>query len=181
MVVGQTQCYMLALVIAAAVGAHRGWGREVITCAILLGTVLFLFNGGIDFLLGGLGNLTRGTTAGIAAGDPTTCSPATKQTITTGVFGLLTYLGYRAGSRYGSPAQHSGHRIAGIIPGALNGAAIAYYFTNALVPNGRQLTLFAPTGETTTAYLPEVFGLGLIGLVIVLMVAGASGKDSKSG
>ncbi len=126
MVVGQTQCFTLALVIAAAVGVHRGWMREVITCAILLGTVLFLNFGGLDFLLGGVGNVASGATGGIASADPATCSPATKQTITTGLFGLLTYLGYRAGSRYGSPAQHSGHRIAGIIPGALNGAAIAY-------------------------------------------------------
>jgi hypothetical protein len=179
MVVGQTQCFTLALVIAAAVGVHRGWLREIITCAILLGTVLFLNFGGLDFLLGGVGSVANGATGGIASADPATCSPATKQTITTGLFGLLTYLGYRAGSKYGSPAQHSGHRIAGIIPGALNGAAIAYYFTNALVPDGRQLTFFAPTAGTTTSLLPEVFGLGLLGLLIALMVGGASkGKSS---
>ena len=181
MIIGQTQCFMIALVIAAAIGAHRGWGREVITCAILLGTVLFLANGGMNFLLGGLANLTRGASLSGAGADPNTCSPATKQTITTGLFGLMTYLGYRVGYRYGSPPAHGGHRLAGIIPGALNGAAIAYYFSNALVPNGNALTLFTPSAATTTAYLPQIFGLALIGLVIVLLVAGVSSRGSKSG
>src|SRR5262249_60859620 len=72
MTIGQTQCFMIALVIAGAIGAQRGWGREVITCAILLGTVLFLANGGLNFLLGGLNNLSRGVSLNGAGADPTT-------------------------------------------------------------------------------------------------------------
>src|SRR5258708_3375361 len=42
MSIGQTQVFLLAVGITAVVGWVRGWQREVITCAIVLATVLFL-------------------------------------------------------------------------------------------------------------------------------------------
>ncbi|HKB49316.1 MAG TPA: hypothetical protein VKC57_16535, partial [Ktedonobacterales bacterium] len=42
MSIGQTQVFLLAVGFTAVVGWVRGWQREVITCAIVLATVLFL-------------------------------------------------------------------------------------------------------------------------------------------
>lgn len=179
MVIGQTQCFMIALLFAAAQGARRGWGREVITCAIILATVLFLSNGGIDFLLNAFTNLSANTNGTALAFNAASCSAATKQLLSTGGFGLMSWLAYSVGYRYGTAPRSHNHRIAGIIPGAFNGAAIAYYLSNTLVPNGRQLELFTPTSQQTTAYLPEIFGLGLVGLLVVLFIAGQAGKTGK--
>jgi hypothetical protein len=44
--VGQVQCFSIILVTSGCVGLWRGWMREVITLAIVLGSVLFLLNGG---------------------------------------------------------------------------------------------------------------------------------------
>src|SRR5258708_7347829 len=50
MVIGQVQCFMLFIVLFAAIGAWRGWNREVIACVFVLGTVLFLTLGGLSLI-----------------------------------------------------------------------------------------------------------------------------------
>lgn len=171
MVISQSQCFMIALVVAAAVGARRGWGREVITCAIILGTVLFLSNGGgsyiANFLSQGLHNASAQTSAA--------CNTFNPQVLSTLVFAGMTWLGYTVGSKYGTAPKTHNHRIAGTIPGAINGASLAYYASNSILP-GNSVLLNTPTGAFSNAYLPEVFGIGLLGLLAVLFIAAQASK-----
>jgi hypothetical protein len=183
MVIGQTQCFLLVIVVAAAAGARRGWGKEVITCAIILATVLFLTFGGADWLGKIFASLTWSinnpqAVASGAPDPPPACSPVAKTTISMVVFIGMTWFGYFVGKRYGTPPKHANHHIAGIIPGAINGAAIAYYVSNSLLV-GKQLVIFGPTASMTSSYLPEIFGLGLLGLVVVLFIAGQASKGSS--
>lgn len=201
MVIGQSQCFLIALVLSAAVGARRGWSREVITCAIVLGTVLFLLNGGADMLNTFIANLTHnvggtasahalsgGTTPGVSpsGGTPTysaatgsnICTPVSSQTLGTLIFGGMSFLGYRAGSKYGPPPKLHTHRIAGTIPGAVNGASMAYYLSHGVL-TGKQLLLYSPSGNLTSTYLPQIFGIGLLGLLVVLFIASQTSKSSK--
>jgi hypothetical protein len=202
MVIGQSQFFMIALVLSSAIGARRGWSREVITCAIVLGTVLFLLNGGADMLNTFLGNLTHsvggtasahalsgGTAPGVspsgvaptyaAATTGAACSPVTSQTLGTLIFAGMSFLGYRTGSKYGSaPTLHT-HRIAGTIPGAVNGASMAYYLSHGVL-TGKQLLLYTPSGNLTSTYLPQIFGIGLAGLLVVLFIASQTGKSKGS-
>lgn len=171
MVISQSQCFLIALVIAAAVGARRGWGREVVTCAIILGTVLFLSNGGGNFIANllsqGLRNSPGTTTAA--------CNTLNPQVLSTLIFGGMTWLGYAAGSKYGTAPKSNNHRIAGTIPGAINGASLAYYASNSILPSNSVL-LNTPSSAFSNTYLPEVFGFGLLGLLAVLFIAAQSGK-----
>jgi hypothetical protein len=202
MVIGQSQFFLIALVLSSAIGARRGWSREVITCAIVLGTVLFLLNGGADMLNTFLGNLTHsvggtasahalsgGTAPGVspsgvaptyaAATTGAACSPVTSQTLGTLIFAGMSFLGYRTGSKYGSaPTLHT-HRIAGTIPGAVNGASMAYYLSHGVL-TGKQLLLYTPSGNLTSTYLPQIFGIGLAGLLVVLFIASQTGKSKGS-
>jgi hypothetical protein len=180
MVIGQTECFLLVIVIAAAAGLRRGWGKEVITCAIILATVLFLTFGGADWL----GNIFASLTwtvnnpqaaASGAADPPPPCSPVAKTTIEMIVFGGMTWFAYWVGKRYGTPPKQGNHHIAGIIPGAINGAVIAYYVSNQLLA-GKQLQIYGPTDELTSSYLPEILGLALLGLLIVLFFAAQASK-----
>lgn len=201
MVIGQSQCFLIALVLSAAVGARRGWNREVITCAIVLGTVLFLLNGGADMLNTFIVNLTQhvgGTASAAALSGGTTgttsgggapayaattgvngCTPISNQTLGTLIFGGMSYLGYRTDSKYGPPPKLHTHRIAGTIPGAVNGASMAYYLSHGVLTGNKQLLLFSPSGTLTSSYLPQIFGVGLIGLLVVLFIAGQTSKSSK--
>lgn len=171
MVISESQCFLIALVLAAAVGARRGWGREVITCAIILGTVLFLSNGGGDYLANFLAQGLHGTSGQSSA----SCTTVNPQILSTVVLAGMTWLGYSAGTKYGTAPKTHNHRIAGTIPGAINGASLAYYASNSILP-GRSVLLNTPTGAFSNTYLPEVFGFGLLGLLAVLFIAAQASK-----
>lgn len=186
MVIDQQTAFVGALAIAAMAGFKRGWGREVITCAIILGTVLFLSNGGDQMISQFVANLFHGhlpgTATAEAAGTGTAaasqtvyCSPVTTKVLSGATFTGMSFLGYRTGYRHGSPAKHYNHRIAGVIPGTINGAAIAYYLSHSIFP-GTQISLAAPDAATTTSNLPVVFGIGFVALLGLLFVVAQNGK-----
>lgn len=204
MVIGQVQCFLLFIVLFAAIGARRGWNREVIACAFVLGTVLFLTLGGLSLITSLLahgltgfigtvsakGLLASGGTVPPGSGTGSTQAPSngnysaancpvpvSAQVLSALIFGGMTWLGYRVSYKYGQPPKTSNHRLAGMIPGAINGAAIAYYVSNAILPN--QLVVETPNSSLTASFLPLVFGLGLLGLLVVLFVANQSNKSAK--
>lgn len=185
MIVGPTQCFFVILVITAFIGLSRGWVREIITMAIVLGTVLFLLNGG-DSLMhqfifvnvpAALHALIFGTNATTVPSAPVSVPTTTRESLF-GVmsFGILTVLGYIVGHRFGSPPTTNQHRMGGILPGLVNGAAISYYASNAILPS-TTVNLTSPTDTLTRVYLPIVLGIGLLGMVVVLLMA----RGSKSG
>jgi hypothetical protein len=205
MVLDQTHTFVLGLLIAGAVGARRGWGKEVITCAIVLSNVLFLANGGGAFLAhlftnglgstssslgsalfaggGGGGGPSGGVTAPAYAGTATTaasCYDNISAAMSRIEFLTITPLAYWAGSRHGPKPKLASHNIAGIIPGMVNGAAIAYYVSNYLFP-GRQIQLNTPSSGATANLLPIVFLIGIVGMLIILFIAGQVKKAAQSG
>ena len=171
MVIGSFQCFLFFLVITAFVGFARGWVREVITMAIILGAVLFLLNGGTgllhQFLFVNLPNAFRvlflGSSA-VTAGDPTVSTP---NPFGDYVFSIVSFLGlmglgYGVGHKYGTPPTTNQHRLTGILPGLVSGASMAYYASNTILPN-TTLDLSSPSGVITRLYLPIILGLGQIG------------------
>ena len=204
MVIGQVQCFMLFIVLFAAIGAWRGWNREIIACVFVLGTVLFLTLGGLSLithlLAHGLtgfvdtasakGLVASGGTVPPGSGGGSTQAPSyngntaancpipvSAQALSALIFGGMTWLGYRVSYKYGQPPRTQGHHLAGMIPGAINGASIAYYVSNAILPN--QVVVETPNSSLTANFLPVVFGLGLLGLLVVLLVANQSNKSAK--
>jgi hypothetical protein len=184
-IVGPTQCFFVILLITAFIGLSRGWVREVITMAIVLGTVLFLLNGG-DGLLHqfifvnvptALHDLIFGTSTTSVPTPPVNVPSQTRES----VFGVLSFfvlmvLAYLAGQRFGSPPTTNQHRLGGILPGLVTGAAIAYYVSNAILPS-TTVDLTSPTDTLTRVDLPIILGIGLLGMVVALLMA----RGSKSG
>ena len=202
MVLDQTHTFLAGLLLAGAVGARRGWGKEVISSAIILSNVLFLSNGGGAFLThlftGTLGGSTSsigsalfaggggpagGVTAPGYAGTATTaasCYDSLSTALSKIAFLTITPVGYWAGSRHGPKPKQASHNVAGTIPGMINGAAIAYYVSNYMFP-GTSIQLTSPSGVATQNLLPIVFGIAIVGLLIVLFVAGQMKKASQGG
>lgn len=203
MIIGPTQTFIFSLLAGGAYGARRGWAKEVITTAVVLSDVLFLSNGGAAFLSHFLSSTIGSAATGTAFGGPlfaggggtappytgttsfgTTAGAACTTALTTAVsritFVGLTWLGYRSGTRHGPAPKMSSHRVAGIVPGAINGAAIAYYVSNNILPGGSVL-VNTPGSIDTGAYLPVVFGLGIAALLIVLFIAGQMKKAASGG
>jgi hypothetical protein len=94
------------------------------------------------------------------------------------IFGGMTWLAYAAGKKYGAPPKSSNHRIAGAIPGAIDGASIAYFISKTVLP-GQSVLLNTPSPSTTSHLLPLVFGIGLLGLLAVLFIAAQASKGGK--
>jgi hypothetical protein len=177
MVISQTQCFLIALVLFGVIGARRGWNREVITSAILLGTVFFLTYGGGSIVANVLANGLRAPLAGVNASDPPTspACPVTPSSLSNLIFLGMSWLSYQAGTKWGPAPRTHNHRIAGTIPGAMNGAAMAYYTANNLLP-GRELLVQSPSPGFAGGFMPEVLGVGLLGLLAVLFIASQATK-----
>jgi uncharacterized membrane protein len=185
MVIGAMQCFMIILVITSVIGLTRGFLREVITMAIVLAAVVFLVNGGDGLmhqfffvnLPQAFHDLIYGSN-GVTVGEPT----VTTTTNTTGeyLFSLASFvglicLGYGVGHRYGGAPKTNMHRLGGILPGLVNGAAVSYYASKTIFP-ATQVDLTSPSSALTQAYLPVVLGLGLVALVTVLVVSSLSSR-----
>lgn len=204
MVIGQAQCYMIAVLVGAAIGLRRGWHREVITAAIVLGTVFFLTLGGGDALAqwlthgligtasahgysasgGGVAPVTTGTpppyplSQAAPSANGASCTVLNPQLLSTVIFTGMTWLGYGAGKKYGMAPKSQTHNLAGIIPGGINGAAIMYYLSNAVLPS-QPVLVETPSPTLATSYLPLVFGVGLLAMLALLFVANQTGKGGK--
>lgn|SRR5579859_930516 len=192
MVIGQAQYFLIAVVIGAAVGMRRGWNREVITAAIILATVMALTLGGGDVLANWLshGFTSTAQVHGVlysSGSQPTTPSATSQRTCALGVngqmlstiiFAGMTWLGYGAGKKYGAAPKSSSHRLAGAIPGAINGASIAYFVSKVVLP-GQSVLVNTPSPTATSNLLPVVFSIGLLGLLAILFVATQTSKGSK--
>lgn len=198
MVIGQAQCFLIAVVIGAAVGMRRGWNREVITAAIILATLMVLTLGGADALANWLSHGFAGTAQAhgiLYSGGPQPTTPTgypqaspspqtacglgvSSQMLSIVIFAGMTWLAYGVGKKYGTAPKTSNHRIAGAIPGAINGASIAYFVSTKVLP-GQSLLLNTPGPSATSNLLPLVFGIGLLGLLAVLFIAAQAGKGGK--
>jgi hypothetical protein len=183
MYIGSEQCLFIIVIITALIGL-RGWHREVVTMAIILGMVLFLSLGGDgllhQFFFVNLPDAFRVLIFGdnaVNAGTPTVSSPNGwgDQLFRLGAFGGLTGLAYLVGHKYGSAPKTTSHKVIGMVPGAVNGVALSYYVTNGLFPNNNPaVTITSPTNALTTMYLPIILGLALLGLVLIIVVSSFS-------
>lgn len=176
LVVDQSQCFMVVLVVTTVCGYVRGWAREVITTAVLLGTVLFLLNGGQAWLahavLVALPARLRLGGAGALAGTP---PPEAGAVI--GLFALAAGggLAYLIGHRFGGTPRQLRHRTIGMLPGAANGMAVAFALSRILEP-GTRVALSSPSDGMTQSYLLALYGLGLAGLVVMLLMSVVTGR-----
>lgn len=178
MVIGETQMFLIIILITGLIGMRRGWAREVITTAIVLATVVFLVSGGVTLLGRVLSALFGGAAAvgtGTATGQPT-CAPINTSAASELVFVGMTWLGYSAGTKYGNPVKNHLHRLAGLLAGIVNGSAIAYFVSHSILP-GASLLLYSPTDALTSSILPIIFGGGLLVLAFMLFFASQSGKS----
>lgn len=179
MIITPTQVLLVAISIGAIAGFRRGWAKEVLATAMVLGTMFFLNLGGAQVLTGFLMNGLTNVPAGTTASDPTptlaACTTGLEHTVSEFVFGLMTWLGYRTSAKHSGPPKSSNHRVAGVIPGAINGGAIAYFLSQNVFP-GTPLLIRTPSQLDTTSYLPGIFAVGLLGLLGVLFVTSQASK-----
>src|SRR5262249_52868429 len=151
--------------------------------AVILATVLFLVNGGgsllTNMLVQGYSNVSQPSSGAGGAGPGLgTCTGVLPGLLSKGTFLTMTWLGYRAGKHYAPAPVHSHHRATGILPGVVNGAAVAYYLSNYIFP-GTQFVIGTPTPANASSYLPQAIGLGIVALLATLFIAGQARKSHE--
>lgn len=185
MTITSGECFFVIILLAAFIGLWRGWIREVITTAILLGVILFLMVGGSEILYRFIFvNLINAFRALFGGGSVTAANsnPAPLSTQTDFLFSMVTFvsltgLGYLVGHRAGRPPASPAHRLTGVIPGIVNGAAIVFYATRNIIPQ-LNVNVQGPSASTATNDLPVIFGVALVAVVGVL-IAISSRKAKK--
>lgn len=169
MALTQNQFVFIVTLVVAAQGYYRGWGREIITCAMTLGGVLFLTAGGSAWL----GHFVTVTLPAIAQGneppvfDPLSV-PANPVVDLLMLAGLLV-LAHIMGSHFGAAPKTSGQRFGGMLAGAVAGLAVMYYVTEHLLP-ATTFQMTSPSAAVVTSYMIGMFGLGLMVLLIIALV-----------
>jgi hypothetical protein len=186
MYITPSECFFVIILITAFLGLWRGWIREVVTTAILLGVILFLLLGGSDvlyrFIFVNLVNAFKalgGST--VATPDSNTVAPPSTQAdflFSVLTFGGLTAVGYLVGHKAGKPPTTATHRLTGVIPGAVNGAAVVFYATRNIVPN-LNVNVQSPNASTVSNYLPVIFGIALLAVVVILIALSTKSKAKK--
>ncbi len=176
MTITSGECLFLILLVAAFIGLWRGWIREVITTAILLGVILFLLLGGdallYRFFFVNLANAFKALFEGNSVSVPASSTPSTPQgdaVFSIATFVTLTGVGYLVGHKAGKPPTATVHRLSGIIPGTVNGIAVVFYTVDHIIPQ-LQVNVESPDVGTVTNYAPVVFGLAIVAVVGVLIV-----------
>lgn len=167
MTLTETQFFVIVMLIAAGRGYARGWHREIITCAIILGSVLFLTIGGGDAvaqLLSTIPNIFRGAAPGV---NLATVTPNP-------TFDFLLLIGFTvladfAGAHYGTGPKVVQHRLSGMIAGAVTGLALVYYITRQLLPS-TTISLTSPSATLATTWIIGIFGVGMMVLLLLALV-----------
>jgi hypothetical protein len=179
MTITSGECFFVIILVAAFIGLWRGWLREVITTAILLGVILFLMLGGAgilyQFIFVNLVNAIKALFGGntVSVSGSNAASPSTQADF---LFTLLSFLGltgigYMVGHKTGKPPASTTHRLAGIIPGTVNGAAVVFYATHSIIQQQLDVSVQGPNATTATNYLPVIFGIALLAVVGILLVS----------
>jgi hypothetical protein len=177
MTVSSGECVFIILLFAAFIGLWRGWMREIITMAILLAVIFFLSTIGNALLYrfifvnlaAAFHDLLGGGSVSVASYNPPAQNAEGDTLFMVSTFTILTGLGYLVGHKAGKPPTAASHRLVGIIPGAINGIAITLYTVSHIIPN-LQVSAQGPNTTSVNTYLPTVFGVGLIFLIIVVFV-----------
>lgn len=160
------QCVLVLLIAVATRGFYRGWHREIVTCAVTLGTVFFLTIGGGDalsqLLFGGIPGMFSGHPLNLNLSNPP-ASPWFNGVLLAG-FTVLAHLG---GSQYGAAPKTTQHRLSGMVAGTVTGLSLAYYITNRLLPS----TTFSAVSPNSSAIGVWVVGLFGFGMALLLFLA----------
>jgi len=186
MTISAGQCFLIAVVFFALIGLLRGWLREIITTAIILGSVLFLSLGGAQYLSHLFTQSLPGAFSYVVSGSVSPAPSSTtafNPTITLIIFGVLAALGYIIGHLFGRPPTQVGHRLAGTIPGTVNGLALAAYganlFSQLSKTSAPTLSVVGVTPSVANQYYPLIFVVAIIVALIVLFTSVFGGRKAK--
>jgi len=158
------QWFLFVMLVAGWIGFLRGWERSLVTGTIIVLVTWFLLLGG-DI---GLAHL-------LTFWQVLRYMPSTQaiHAVAAPLYGAVVVMAHAAGSQWGrapdpkKPSQH----WAGIVPGAVTGAAFVAYLSHWAAPE-----LFS---QAFTTYFPVLFAIGVIFNLVFLYIVAKSRTVAK--
>jgi|SRR5579875_129338 hypothetical protein len=177
-------CFFVVTFGFGVVGFMRGWRREIVSLVFVLLAVFLIhpdsaktFGQTIVRLPAVIGYLATGTPQ--PAPDPPIKGPLVPWE-SLALFFIAVVVGYVVGNKvFARPAAHH-ERFIGIIPALISGAFILAYVDTFLSQQGGQPRVTVAVGTPDPAnYLPILFVVAIIALVIALIAARAKKTPAK--
>lgn len=179
------QCFFIILIIFGIWGIYRGWRREIISLAFVLGAILFLFitrSSLADFVFVNLPRAVQELTTGASPAAPagTISSSDPRSTLAIVVFFLaVVFIGYLVSNRAAPKASSPSDHILGVIPGIIEGYAILNFVTNALGATSLFTLNVSPPGQNQiSSGLLVIFIVAVVAIVVSLIAASTKKKSA---
>lgn len=180
------QCFFIAMIAFGVTGFFRGWRREIVSMAISLAGVLFLYLGGgrsvAQFIFVRLPVITQ-----LAVGSaPSSAPPAPTATqvfaATVITFIVIVALGYLIGNRAMPKATTPSDRFWGVIPAVFTGYILITYVTNVLA-NSSLITfgITTPSQNSVGNYMLIIFVVAVVAVVAALIASSVKKSGGGAG
>lgn len=181
------QCFFIAIIVFGIWGMYRGWRREVISLAFLLGAILFLFltrSSVAQFVFVNLPRAIQELTTGTTPTEPVSTIPISdpRSTLAIAIFFIaMVFIGYLVSNRAMPKASTPSEHILGVIPGLVEGYAILNFVTNALGATSLFTFNVAPPGQSQiSSGLLVIFIVAVVAILVSLIAASTKKKGGAA-
>jgi hypothetical protein len=175
----EQQCFFVAILAFAVIGFQRGWRRELVTLVFVL-LAFFLIHPDSSRSLGQflarLPSVFAYLLGGSAAPQTATADQVTTFLGPWGpllLFAAIIALGYYIGNKaFGKPGTPQ-ERFIGVIPAIIYGAFILAYLSSILPKSQGNLVTVAAQWPDPSNYVPVIFAIAIVALIVALVAARA--------
>ncbi len=181
----QQQCFYIAIFAFMVLGFQRGWRRELVSLVFIL-LAVFLVHPDTSNALGSfLGRLPviigyLGTNSAPPPAQPVSFLGGPMWSLI--IFIGMVILGYYAGNKLFSGPTTPQDRFFGIIPALVAGAFVLSYLSSYLPRNpvtGQPTLSLNVASPDPTNYIPVIFVIAIVALVIALIAARSKKAPAK--
>jgi hypothetical protein len=174
--------FVIAILIGMILGFQRGWRREVVSLVFVL-LAAFLVNVKTSDFVGNFLSHIPGAITILLGGTPS--QPPQGPLINGPVPSLLIFagvivLGYFVGNRVFPKPATPPERIIGIIPGVLSGVFVLWYLKGFIEQATGRPSIPLDFAEADPGkYVPVIFVIGVLALVVAVIAARAKKAPAK--
>jgi hypothetical protein len=181
----EQQCFFVAILAFVVIGFQRGWRRELVSLVFVL-LAVFLIRPDSGRTFGQFLSRLPAVLAYLLGGN--SAPPSATPEAVTGflgpwgpllvfllIVGLGYYIGNRAFPRPGMPQE----RFVGIVPAIISGAFILAYLSSMLPRSQGNLVTVAVQAPDPANYVPVIFAIAIVSLVVALVAARAKKPPAK--
>lgn len=181
----EQQCFFVAILAFVVIGFQRGWRRELVSLVFVLLAVFLIHPDTSRSIADFLARLPAVLVylVGGNATPPTATAESVSSFLgpwgTLLVFAVVVVVGYIVGNRVFPRPSTPHERFIGIVPAIISGAFILAYLSSLLPKSQGNLVTVAVQAPDPANYVPVIFAIAIVALVIALVAARTKKPPAK--